>query len=242
MGPRWTLKFASDSSLLIELDSVVSALHDPASTDADALHGLWFRLQSLKRAEPAIENLHPAYRGVMVDFDPNLIEPHRFKDTLQEITETLDAAKAPEGRLIEVPVVYGGGDGPDLMEVARSTGLSAEEVVRLHSEVIYDVAFLGFSPGFPYLRGLPNELHCPRKATPRLRVPAGSVAIGGSQTGVYPEESPGGWQIIGRTHSKLFSLEQEPPTLLLPGDRLKFRAVAEEGAEEVAEEEERRRE
>ena len=129
---------------------------------------------------------------------------------------------ASEQRSVEVPVVY---DGDDLPEVARLTGLSVEEVVRRHTAVEYVVAFLGFAPGFPYLVGLDPSLHVPRRATPRTRVPAGSVGLAGAQTGVYPSASPGGWQLIGRTDVVLFDASRAQPALVVAGDRLRFVAA-----------------
>src|SRR5262249_55828790 len=131
----------------------------------------------------------------------------------------------PESRTIDIPVCYGGECGPDLEDVARHTGLAPAEVIARHSAVTYLVYFLGFSPGFPYLGGLAPELATPRLSAPRKRVPAGSVAIGGRQTGVYPVESPGGWRIIGRTDLRLFDPNAEPPALLRTGDSVRFVSV-----------------
>lgn len=126
------------------------------------------------------------------------------------------------GKAIEIAVHYGGADGPDLEAVAAHCGLSAHEVVSRHAAVEYRVAMLGFAPGFPYLLGLDPALAVPRLAQPRLRVEAGSVAIGGSQTGVYPGAGPGGWRVIGRTGRRLFDPSNLPPSLLAPGDRVRF--------------------
>jgi len=123
---------------------------------------------------------------------------------------------------VEIPVVYGGESGPDLAFVAAHTGLSADEVIRRHTAPTYTVYFIGFTPGFPYLGGMDVRLTAPRLETPRARVPAGSVGIAGPQTGVYPLESPGGWRIIGRTHLPLFDLSAQPPSLLSPGDEVRF--------------------
>jgi KipI family sensor histidine kinase inhibitor len=125
-------------------------------------------------------------------------------------------------REIVIPVVYGGADGPDLAEVARHAGMTADEVVAAHSGAAYDVFFLGFQPGFAYLGGLPPALATPRRDTPRVRVPAGSVGIGGAQTGIYPAASPGGWNLIGRTAVTLFDPHADAPALLAPGDRVRF--------------------
>lgn len=131
-------------------------------------------------------------------------------------------AQTTGSRLVNVPVIYGGEAGPDLLQVADHAGLSAKQVVELHSSREYDVFFIGFQPGFPYLAGLDPRLHMPRRAEPRVAVPAGSVGIGGSQTGVYPLASPGGWQLIGQTPVALFTPQQQPPTLLQPGDKVRF--------------------
>lgn len=131
-------------------------------------------------------------------------------------------AYTPESRTVEIPVVYGGQEGPDLNYVAQHAGMTARQVVECHSSVDYVVYFLGFQPGFPYLSGLPDRLDTPRRAEPRLSVAAGSVGIGGSQTGIYPLATPGGWQLIGRTTLTMFNPAQSSPTLLRPGDTLRF--------------------
>lgn len=136
-----------------------------------------------------------------------------------------EGGAATAGRLVEIPVCYGGEHGPDLDELAAHAKRSRDEAIALHGGAHYRVAMLGFAPGFPYLLGLPAALHAPRRASPRTRVPAGSVAIGGAQTGIYPRELPGGWQLIGRTPLALFDLARDPPTLLAPGDRVHFRAI-----------------
>ena len=131
-------------------------------------------------------------------------------------------AQLPESRLVEIPVIYGGESGPDLTVVAEHAALTPRQVVELHSSSDYVVFFIGFQPGFPYLGGLDPRLHIPRRGEPRVAVPAGSVGIGGSQTGIYPLASPGGWQLIGQTRTALFDPLQQPPTLLRPGDRIRF--------------------
>lgn len=126
---------------------------------------------------------------------------------------------------VEIAVRYGGDDGPDLAEVARAHGLDERDVIRLHVEPVYVVAFVGFSPGFPYLLGLPDALATPRLRTPRTRVPGGSVGIGGRFTGIYPRSTPGGWLLIGRTDAELFDATRDPPALLAPGARVRFLAT-----------------
>ncbi|MDO1510149.1 MULTISPECIES: 5-oxoprolinase subunit PxpB [unclassified Neisseria] len=137
---------------------------------------------------------------------------------LWEKTETGDH----QGRHVDIPVCYGGEFGEDLAEVAAFHHTTPEEIVRRHTEPAYTVFMVGFQPGFPYLGGLPENLHTPRRAVPRTQVPAGSVGIGGSQTGIYPFASPGGWQIIGRTEIPLFQTASHPPTLLSAGDTVRF--------------------
>ena len=142
-------------------------------------------------------------------------------ERLQRWWEESEALE-PDPRLIEIPVIYGKEDGPDLPHVASHCGLSEKQVVELHASVDYQVWFLGFQPGFPYLGSLPAQLATPRHAEPRLSVPAGSVGIGGEQTGIYPLPTPGGWQLIGRTPLALFDPHSVEPVLLRPGDTVRF--------------------
>lgn len=150
---------------------------------------------------------------------------------LQNLQQTLTELSAnPEqkqiqGKHVEIPVHYGGKYGPDLKSMAAELGLSVEEVVEKHTAATYTVYFIGFQPGFPYLGGLAEALYFPRHTNPRTKVPAGSVGIGGEQTGIYPFASPGGWQLLGQTETKLFDLSKESPTLLSAGDTLKFSAI-----------------
>lgn len=129
-------------------------------------------------------------------------------------------------RLIKIPVIYGGEFGPDLAHVANYNKLGTEEVIDIHSSTHYQVLFLGFQPGFPYLHGLDKRLFTPRLATPRVSIPAGAVGIGGAQTGIYPAQSPGGWQLIGHTPISLFDQQSTPPSLLSPGDSVQFISVS----------------
>ena len=178
----------------------------------------------LQRQLPQLESV-PAYASLMLRFDP-LAWPDR--DALQ--AAVLAALDAPAGtvaapRTVRVPVHYGGAGGPDLDAVAAHCGLPRDEVIARHAGGDYRVAMLGFAPGFPYLLGLDPRLSVPRRADPRQRVPAGSVAIGGQQTGIYPAVLPGGWQLIGRTPLRLFDAARQPPSLLAPGDRVRFEAI-----------------
>jgi KipI family sensor histidine kinase inhibitor len=178
---------------------------------------------ALERASvPGLVEVTPAYATVLLTFELAALRPESAESgVLRAIEAAPDPATLGE-RLVEIPVRYGGEDGPDLEDVARLHGLSPDDVVRLHRGAEYRVAFLGFSPGFPYLVGLPEALSTPRLPRPRVRVPAGSVAIAGRQAGVYPQETPGGWRILGRTPLHLFDPAREPPSLLSSGDRVRF--------------------
>jgi inhibitor of KinA len=167
----------------------------------------------------------PSYRSLGVVYDPRQITYRELVARLQSLDISTPQVARPSLQRIEIPVCYGGAMGPDLSLVAEHHQLSPEEVVELHTTGDYRVYLLGFTPGFPYLGGMSARLATPRLAEPRLRVPAGSVAIGGNQTGIYPIESPGGWRLIGRTPLRLFDLERTPPFLLSAGDHVHFRAI-----------------
>ena len=169
-----------------------------------------------------VVDLVPTYRSLMVQYDPMLVSFEELRGAISEVGSKLKDGKAGAGRLVEIPTLYGGEYGPDLEFVAEQAGLSVEDVVQLHSSVDYLVYMMGFTPGFPYLGGLPERLATPRLTTPRTVIPAGSAGIAESQTGVYPLDSPGGWQLIGRTPLKLFDVERDPPSLISAGDRVRF--------------------
>ncbi len=172
---------------------------------------------------PGIVECVPTYRSLLVRYDPLQVDPGALRGELLALARSSVVHDAPPpGRLITVPVRYGGTHGPDLEDVARHCGLSADEVVRLHTEPLYQVAMLGFAPGFTYLLGLPPALTTPRLPTPRLRVPPGSVGIAGGQTGIYALATPGGWRIIGRTTLRLFDPARADPFLIHAGDRVRF--------------------
>lgn len=167
----------------------------------------------------------PGYVTLMVSFDPLEVDYAVVEGLLKKLLDKCEDSSLDPCR-IEVPVVYGGEYGPDLEFVAAHNRLSADEVIRLHSGRDYPVYMMGFMPGFPYLGGLDSRITAPRLDTPRSRVPAGSVGIAGSQTGIYPFDSPGGWRLIGRTSLRLFDPSREPPFLLHPGDLVRFVQVA----------------
>jgi len=187
---------------------------------------------------PGVSEVTPAYTTVTVFYDAGrAVEAGAPEDGIvewltaqlrQRIKNPPKAGRPAKPRAVEIPVCYGGEYGPDLGRVAAQARLFPEEVVRRHTAAKYLVHLIGFAPGFPYLGGLPRELATPRHAKPRMAVPAGSVAIGGEQTGIYPQITPGGWNLIGCTPLRLFRPEAEPPVWLQAGDEVRFKAVTAE--------------
>ncbi|AOI93605.1 5-oxoprolinase subunit PxpB [Burkholderia pseudomultivorans] len=192
----------------------------PPPATLDCQRRVW-AVAEAARAWPDVVDVVPGMNNLTIVFDALATTAESLTPLLHDAWQTADVEHA-DGRDVEIPVVYGGANGPDLAAVAAHTGLSADEVVARHAAGEYVVFFVGFQPGFAYLGGLDASLHTPRRAAPRLEVPAGSVGIGGAQTGLYPTTSPGGWQLIGRTSQVLFDPTRQPPTLLLPGDRVRF--------------------
>ncbi|WP_313686844.1 5-oxoprolinase subunit PxpB [Pantoea sp.] len=198
--------------------AVVLELEPPVSlASQQRIWGLCQRLQghdTVSEVIPGMNNLTLLLR------DPQ----RNALDAIENLQRWWEESEAqlPESRLVEIPVIYGGDVGPDLQVVADHAGMTPRQVVELHSSSAYVVYFIGFQPGFPYLGGLDSRLHTPRRAEPRVIVPAGSVGIGGSQTGVYPLATPGGWQLLGQTSISLFDPQLQPPTLLRPGDNVRF--------------------
>ncbi len=208
------IEWVGDRSLLIRVGEGISR-------ECQAAVSRLFRLLTTDKLGHIL-SIHPAYNSLLMTFDPMVAGPEETAEIVRALVGREDVVVLPEPRTVEIPVCYEGEMAPDLGDVAALSGRSVEEVIRLHSGTEYLVYFLGFSPGFPYLGDLPEELAAPRLKTPRLKVPAGSVAIGGSQTGIYPVDSPGGWRLIGRTPFPLFTPEKDPPTLLEMGDRVRF--------------------
>jgi KipI family sensor histidine kinase inhibitor len=216
---------------------IVRVVDDFARDPEASLNAVLAALRSLEAAAiPGVTELAPAYSTVGVFFDvaeiaradPEL-EPCDWLRTRIESVLTgpsAESAGETEARLIEIPVCYDREFAPDLDEVARTAGLEAAEVIKRHSSAAYRVNCVGFIAGFPFLSGLPSELATPRRAVPRKEVPAGSVGIGGAQTGVYPRTSPGGWNLIGRTPMRLFDVQHCLPTILQAGDRVRFREIS----------------
>ncbi|HEX4739788.1 MAG TPA: 5-oxoprolinase subunit PxpB [Caulobacteraceae bacterium] len=181
---------------------------------------VWTTCEAAAELEGVREAI-PGMNNFTVSFDPGRWDPRAIASALRRIWTGAEPA-AGVGRLFEAPTIYGGPVGDELAELAERIGLSIEETVRLHADAEYVVAAVGAMPGFPYLAGLDPRLTWPRHASPRPRVAAGTVMIGGAQTGVMPCEAPTGWHCLGRTSLELFNPERDPPALLAPGDRLRF--------------------
>ena len=200
-----------DSALVCEV---------PAPATLACQERIWALAQAVREWAHVVEVV-PGMNNLTIVFDPMATDLEARAAELA-LAWASAVGTRPSTREVEIPVRYGGEDGPDLQVVADHTGLAIDDVVRRHSSAEYVVFFVGFQPGFAYLGGLEASLHTPRRAVPRLEVPAGSVGIGGEQTGIYPAASPGGWQLIGRTPAQLFDPLRDPPTLLQPGDRVRF--------------------
>jgi inhibitor of KinA len=208
-----------DSALVIEFGEAISL---EVNRKVVALN------DAILRAEiQEVEELVPTYRSLLVRYNPLRTSYEQLFFRIKEIEEKLtEPMTQADGSRVTVPVVYGGEYGPDLKEVARCHGLTEKHVIKLHSEREYRVYMIGFVAGFPYLGEVPDEIATPRLDTPRLRVPAGSVGIAEKQTGVYPCEAPGGWQIIGRTPIRLFDSRRQPPATLKAGDIVRFEPIS----------------
>ena len=207
-----------DSSLLIQLGEEIDL------TVNQSIHALASLIEG--SSIPGILETVPAYATLLVHYDPQILSFSQMQKYLRTKIHLVEEIFNRKRRLIEVLVRYGGKYGIDLESVAAELKLSVEEVVRLHSETIYTVYMMGFTPGFPYMGKLAETLVMPRLETPRTRVPAGTVAIAGSQTGIYSIDSPGGWRLIGWTPLKLFDPESNTPFLFAPGDEVKFQVMS----------------
>lgn len=216
--PAFELAWVSERCLRVRLAGGCDA---PTSARVQAVRG------ALTAARlPGLADLTPAYASLLLTFRLDGLKAPDVERRVATIVERAQAAPtAPPARLVEIPTCYEGACAPDLAEVAALRGLPTPEVVRLHAAPEYVVAFLGFSPGFPYLLGLDARLSTPRLQRPRPRVEPGSVAIAGGQAGIYPSATPGGWRLLGRTPLRLFDPSRPHPALLAPGDRVRFRPI-----------------
>lgn len=205
---------AGDAALLVEIGEGID------ETVNRTVHRLVVALG--RRSLAGVLDLIPAYRSLLVCYDPLRLPLDALQDTVARLVETLADIELPSPRTVDIPTCYGGECGPDLALVAEHNGLSADEVVAIHAGTPCTVFMMGFSPGFVYLGGMSPRIATPRLKTPRTSIPAGSVGIAGEQTGIYPVQSPGGWQVIGRTPVTLFDPGRTPPTLVEPGDIIRF--------------------
>ncbi|WP_303970323.1 5-oxoprolinase subunit PxpB [Sporosarcina ureae] len=230
------IKVLGDSAIIIKLgEGIHPSIHQQVKNLSYLLDEYPF--------DGFIESV-PAYNSLAVYYSPYLVYQSKngfqidgtpivkVTDYIQTLAAQISELPVTEGRLVEIPVLYGGKFGPDLQIVAETHGMSIEEVIEIHTTPEYLVYMIGFAPGFPFLGGLDERIATPRKLTPRTSIPPGSVGIAGKQTGVYPLETPGGWQIIGRTPTDLFVPDMSPPSLLQSGDKIKFCPMTQEQYDE----------
>jgi inhibitor of KinA len=219
-----TMNPLGDSALIVQLgEGICPAIHEKVSNLSMLLNEHPFA--GFIEAVPAYNNLTIYYNPYMVYLSQTNCALTPFQQVcayIEKLTERIGNKQLSGKRVVELPVIYGGEFGPDLEYVAETNGLSIEEVIQIHSGNEYLVYMIGFAPGFPFLGGMDERIATARKETPRLAIPPGSVGIAGKQTGVYPLETPGGWQIIGRTPLDLFLPDMSPPTLLQAGDKIRF--------------------
>jgi inhibitor of KinA len=217
---------ASDQSMLIYMGEEIAL---PTHQSIRKL------LHLLQKEPPAwLRNVQPAYCSLLLTFDARRVGPAEVEGTLRQLAERAESARSAKPRSVEIPVCYDQEFAPDLDEVAKVHGLNAKEVIRLHTSRTYHAYFLGFAPGFAYLGELPEEIVTPRLEIPRTKVPAGSVAIAGKQTAIYPFATPGGWRLIGRTPLTLFRVNRKPMALISMGDQVRFRSISRKVFSELA--------
>ena len=217
-----TVRFlpAGDRGLVVEFGTAVDVAVN------NQVRALALTLEAARL--PGVLEVVPTYRSLGVQFDPAQLGAEALRSRIDDALRALDPGQLPPPKVVRLPTCYGGEFGPDLPFVSQHSGLSADEVVRLHSETPYHVHMIGFTAGFAYLGGLPEKLHTPRLPSPRTKTPRGAVGIGGSQTGAYSAETPGGWRLIGRTPVPLFDPLRDPPTPMLPGDTVRFDPIPRE--------------
>ena len=211
---------AGDSSLLVEFGQEISP---------EINRKLTATIQLMKEQHiEGVVDIIPAFCSLLINYDPRVIGYDELKGRMQNLIKMDIKTEAERKRIYEIPGCYGGEYGPDIENIAKHAGLSVEEVIEIHSSRDYLIYMLGFLPGFTYLGGLDERIHTPRLANPRLKINAGSVGIGGSQTGIYPMDSPGGWQLMGMTPVKTYDPTREVPILLEAGDYIRFVPISEE--------------
>ena len=224
------IREAGDSAVILQLEAGMPQRRNEIDAEVNS-RAIRIAEGVRQRRIRGVRDVVPTFRSVAVFFDPLATDLTTIVEALEERSDQRQPREA--GRVVEVPVVYGGDAGPDLASIANDAGLTPEAVVARHASRAYRVFMLGFLPGFPYMAPVDEAIAAPRRPAPRARVPAGSVGIAGQQTGIYPRESPGGWQIIGRTPLELFDAGKTPPALLAPGDTVRFVPVESDRAEGV---------
>ena len=217
----------NDYQILIEGDSsVLIVFGDTISTEINQRITSVVQLIRDQKIEGIVDMI-PAFVSLLINYNPLVISYGTLKKRLETILRMKTQAAETVRRVFEIPVCYGGEYGPDLQNIADHAGLTPREVIDIHTSCDYLIYMLGFLPGFCYLGGLDERIHTPRLKTPRIRIPAGSVGIGGSQTGIYPMESPGGWQLMGMTPVKTYDPNREVPILVQAGEYIRFREIDE---------------
>lgn len=211
---------AGDSALLIEFGKEINPETNRKITAIVQL----MREQHIE----GIVDVIPAFCSLLINYDPRVLCYEELKERMENLLKIETKTETTRKRIFEIPVCYGGEYGPDIDNIAEHAGLSVNEVIKIHSSKDYLIYMLGFLPGFTYLGGLDERIHTPRLASPRLTIRAGSVGIGGSQTGIYPLDSPGGWQLMGLTPVRTYDPERQTPILVEAGDYIRFIPIDEE--------------
>ena len=221
------IRVAGDSSILVEFGNEIN----PEINGKIASFVQLIREQQIE----GIIDMIPTYCSLLINYDPRIVLYDDLKNRIQDLLKIEVAGESRTRRIFEIPVCYGGEYGPDLELIAKNAGLSEEEVVKIHSGMDYLIYMLGFLPGFTYLGGLDERIHTPRLPNPRIRIEAGSVGIGGSQTGIYPLDSPGGWNLMGKTPVKTYDPDRDPAILVEAGDYIRFVPIDEDEYKRIQE-------
>jgi len=209
-----------DSSILVEFGKEITP-------ETNARIATMVKLVKVQQIEGIVDMI-PSFCALLINYDSRVISYDKLKKRLEDVLKLDAEATSSVTNVFEIPVCYGGKYGPDMSNLEEHSGLSEKEIIEIHSGSDYLIYMLGFLPGFSYLGGLDERIHIPRLASPRIKIPAGSVGIGGAQTGIYPLDSPGGWQLLGQTPVKTYDPERETPILFEAGDYIRFVQVSEE--------------